>query len=130
MYTFSENIRVFLCSHFCESIYESFLCPGMQEKLPVSNSLYTQNFSEKKEGSIMALFIELVLMGVGLAMEQTQQKTGTHHWSLFWRISGTDAICRMAPRQSVPAVYHQYRSLDCFYSPYLYRWKNDVRSNP
>ena len=69
MYTFSENIRVFLCSHFCESIYESFLCPGMQEKLPVANSLYTQNFSEKKEGSIMTLFIELVLMGVGLAMD-------------------------------------------------------------
>ena len=90
----------------------------------------------------MALFIELFLLGVGLSMDalpslsvrgsewENSIKAGSDHRSLFRRISGAHAAYRLASWQSVPAIYHQYWPLDCFYSAWLHRWQDDGRSCP
>lgn len=68
----------------------------------------------------MALFIELLLMGVGLAMDafavsvckglgmKKLNKTGGSDRIVFWRVPGINAACGMDSWNSVPKVYYKY----------------------
>lgn len=84
--------------------------------------VYSDTFLIKRKGDfIMALFVELFLLGVGLSMDafavsvckglgmrKLDKKQALDHRSLFRRISGAHAAYRLASWQSVPAIYHQY----------------------
>ena len=84
--------------------------------------VYSDTFLIKRKGDfIMALFVELFLLGVGLSMDafavsvckglgmrKLDKKQALDHRYLFRRISGAHAAYRLASWQSVPAIYHQY----------------------
>ena len=69
----------------------------------------------------MALFIELLLMGVGLAMDafavsvckglgmkKLNKKQAVVIGLYFWRVPGIDAACGVDSWNSVPKVYYKY----------------------